>query len=332
MQYEPRLKGLMKAFEPWINDQNVSEIMLNVPEEVFIESKGEINRYSAPKLNEAFLARLSQMVANENHQVLSEVKPMLAGTLPGGERIQIVLPPLSKNIALAIRKPAVKHMSMADFKAQGYFDHVRVDDNSSLGLGNDNLLKAYQSQNWAEFIVQALLLKKNIVISGGTSSGKTTMLNSLLQMIPNTERLITLEDTREMNISHPNHVCLLSYKDEISHTQVCMQELVQCSLRLRPDRIIMGEIRGPEIFDFVSACSTGHSGSLTTIHANSPKIAFMRMCQLYKLNNVPSMTEQQIYNELMAVIDVIMQLEKMPQGRAISQIYYKNHKEKLHVY
>ena len=117
---------------------------------------------------------------------------------------------------------------------------------------------------------------------------------------------------------------LVASKGEQGEAKITMQDLVQCCLRLRPDRIIMGEIRGKEILDFISACSTGHEGSISTIHANSPKIALMRMTQLYKLNNVPSMTEADIMRELMQVIDVIIQVNKTKAGRQVQEIYYRD--------
>ncbi len=116
---------------------------------------------------------------------------------------------------------------------------------------------------------------------------------------------------------------LLASKHAQGSAKINMQDLVQCCLRLRPDRIIMGEIRGREILDFISACSTGHEGSLTTIHANSPRIAFMRMTQMYKLNNVPAMSDEDILRELKEVIDIIIQVEKTADGRIAKSIYYK---------
>ena len=166
--------------------------------------------------------------------------------------------------------------------------------------------------------------KKNIVISGATSSGKTTFLNSCIGQIPSHERLITLEDTYEIDVSHQNLVRLKSLKKSGNQTAtVTMQDLVQASLRLRPDRIIMGEIRGREIFDFVSACSTGHSGALATIHANNPRVAFMRMAQLYKLNKVSGMSDADIHRELHEVIDIVVQLQKTNEGRRLVEVYYK---------
>jgi type IV secretion system protein VirB11 len=166
-------------------------------------------------------------------------------------------------------------------------------------------------------------MKKTIVISGGTSSGKTTFLNACLRQISLDERLVILEDTREIDTPHPNQLQLLASKGEQGVAKVTMQDLVQASLRLRPDRIIVGEIRGREILDFLAAASTGHDGSMTSIHANNPEIAFMRMAQMYKLNNVPSMTDDDIYRELKAVIDVIVQLEKAAEGRQVQSIFYR---------
>lgn len=129
-----------------------------------------------------------------------------------------------------------------------------------------------------------------------------------------------MEDTREIEAPHQNQVNLVTVKGE---AEINMQTLLQCCLRLRPDRTIIGEIRGKEILDFIGACSTGHAGSITSLHANNPKLAFMRMTQLYKQNQVPSMTDAEILNELHAVIDVIIQLEKTSIGRKVQSLYYK---------
>lgn len=194
-------------------------------------------------------------------------------------------------------------------------NHLRNDDSKLQFL--------YNHREWHAFLQEAIQAKKNIVISGGTSSGKTTFLNALISEIPLDERIITLEDTREVSIPHQNHVSLLASKGGQGASKISMQDLLQSSLRLRPDRIIMGEIRGAEIMDFVNSCSTGHEGSMTSIHANNPKIAIMRMTQMYKLNNVPSMRDKDILQELNEVIDIIIQVGKTPRGREMLHCYYK---------
>ncbi len=173
-------------------------------------------------------------------------------------------------------------------------------------------------KKWKKFIENAIQFKKNIIISGGTSTGKTTFLNTCLNQINKNERIITIEDSREVLTHHPNQVNLISSSD------ISMQDLLQTSLRLRPDRIIVGEIRGKEVLNFLSACSTGHSGSITSLHATNPRVAFMRMSQMYKLNNVPSMSEEDINKELHEVVDVIIQLKKDSTGRCIESIYFKH--------
>jgi type IV secretion system protein VirB11 len=272
---------------------------------------------------------LFTLIANENKQCLSHNCPILSGNLYDGSRVQLVIPTAAQHEALSIRKFTLKNFSFDDYASVGFFSKAEAVNLESATVSNNAsealLNRLYKDLNWPEFISQAILLKKNIIISGGTSSGKTTFLNSCIQQIPLSERLITLEDTFEINVPHPNLVRLKALKhlgDETPH--VSMQDLVQASLRLRPDRIIMGEIRGREIFDFVSACSTGHSGALATIHANNPKIAFMRMAQLYKLNPIASMDEQDIYKILYEVVDIVLQLAKTSEGRRLVEVYYKN--------
>jgi type IV secretion system protein VirB11 len=149
-------------------------------------------------------------------------------------------------------------------------------------------------------------------------------LNALVSHIPLSERIITLEDTYEIATSHPNTVSLCAPKKSgRDEPVVTMQDLVQCALRLRPDRLIMGEIRGPEVLDFISACSTGHEGSITTIHAQNPRVAFLRMIQLVRLNNVPSMRDEDIERLLNEVIDIVIQVNGTPDGRVSSCMHYK---------
>jgi type IV secretion system protein VirB11 len=268
------------------------------------------------------------LIAGENHQGLDEKNPLLSGSLLDGLRVQLVLPPTSGFPTLSIRRKVVRNLSLKDYEHSNFYHDANpfdIDEThfKALPASEKELIKLYAQKNWGAFIQRAIELKKNIVISGGTSSGKTTFLNACLLHIPLTERIITLEDTREIDIPHPNQVNLLATKGGQSLANVCMQDLVQCCLRLRPDRIIMGEIRGKEIMDFVAASATGHEGSLTSIHANNPRIAFMRMSQMYKLNNVPSMSDADILAELKEVVDIIIQIAKTKAGRQVQSVYYK---------
>lgn len=327
--YAPTSSGLLKPIEHWFNDPSVSEILLNKPYEIFVEKKGEMHQVEIPEYNERMLNNLFRLIANENKQEFDAVKPLLSGSLLDGSRIQLVMPPTSVYPTFSIRRQVVRDFTLDAYKDLDYYRsmipcNINQEAYEDMSDTEKVLINHYHNKNWDSFIRDAIIAKKNIVISGGTSSGKTTFLNACLRHIPIDDRIIILEDTREIKTPHINQVNLLASKGDQGLAKVSMQDLVQCCLRLRPDRIIMGEIRGAEIMDFVSACSTGHEGSLTTIHANNPKVAFMRMTQMYKQNNVPSMTDQDIMRELKEVIDIVIQINKTPEGRLASSIYYKH--------
>ncbi|MBA2649667.1 MAG: P-type DNA transfer ATPase VirB11 [Legionella sp.] len=326
--FAPGALGLLSPLSHFLSDDSVSEILINRPQEVYVERYGELQRFDMPVLTSLYLRRLFGLIANENRQTLSAQCPILSGSLFDGSRVQLVIPGASMHETLSIRKFTLTHVSFDDYAAHGFFKTTKAVDLHEPSQGHhdtEQTLRAFYQKEWQAFLTQAILARKNIIISGGTSSGKTTFLNSCLQHIPVNERIITLEDTYEINLPHKNTVRLRALKRVGDSAQgVSMQDLVQASLRLRPDRIIMGEIRGREIFDFVSACSTGHSGSLATIHANSPKVAFMRMAQLYKLNQVAGMSEDDIYKLLHEVIDIVVQLQKTDEGRQLVEVYYKH--------
>lgn len=327
--FAPGVAGMLSPLCNFLEDGEVSEILINRPQEVFVERAGTMRRFDLPALSSQYLRRLFMLIANENRQIISEASPLLSGNLADGSRVQLVIPPASQYETLSIRKFTSHPFSFDDYGVQGFFNATNVTTlgDSPADKSEQSLQALYRAQHWQEFLKTAILTKKTILISGATSSGKTTFLNSCIAQIPPKERLITLEDTYEIKAPHSNVVRLQALKQTRDKAHgITMQDLVQASLRLRPDRIIMGEIRGREVFDFISACSTGHSGSLATIHANNPKVAFMRMAQLYKLNNVASMSEDDIYNILHEVIHVVVQLNKTSEGRRLTEVYYKDSK------
>lgn len=326
--FTPGSEGLLAPLQPFFADKCVNEILINQPGEVFIEKGQVMERHLIPALDGRHLKRLFTFIANENGQRLGGDAPILSGNLYDGSRVQLVVPPAAKNYTLSIRRPSLKKFTLDDYKRSGFYDQARPfyldEPPEERSPEEDALLTLFYEQNWGDFMPMAVAAKKNIVVSGETSSGKTTYLNACTSNIPADERLITLEDTFEVSVPHQNVVNLFAPKKSgTEKSGVSMQELVQCALRLRPDRIIMGEIRDKEVLDFVSACSTGHKGSITSIHANNPRVAFMRMTQLYKLNNVPSMRDEDIFRELHEVIDVIVQVTKDDSGRLASYFYYK---------
>ena len=324
----PGSEGLLSPLGRFLEDDAVTEILINQPGEVFIERQGVMERHLIPEMNTTHIRRLFTFIANENGETLSRETPMLSGNLYDGARVQLVIPPAAKAHALSIRRHALQIRTLEDYKSSGFYDAVKPFNLNTkadhLSDADSELLTLYHQGAWADFIARAVHFKKNIVISGQTASGKTTYLNACVGSIPLHERIITLEDTFEVRLAHQNVVRLRAPKKaESAQEGLCMQDLVQCALRLRPDRLIMGEIRGREVLDFISACSTGHEGSITSIHAQNPRVALMRMTQLYKLNNVPSMRDADIVRELHEVIDVIIQVVNSPQGRIGHGIYFK---------
>jgi len=328
-RYAPGSEGLLSPLLPWLSDNEVSEILINQPGEVFIEKRGVMTRFDVPALNRHHLRHLFTFIANENNQNLDEKSPLLSGNLFDGTRVQLVMPPASKYMALSIRRQSIKKMALSDFSKTNFYTRAMAFDvnkpASAYATDTDkDLLTLFKQEDWPAFIEQAIAAKKNIVISGETSSGKTTFLNACARSIDSASRILTLEDTYEIDIPHQNQLNLRAVKsgDGQANT-LSMQDLVQAALRLRPDRILMGEVRGREIMDLISSASTGHAGMLTTIHAPNPRVAFMRMIQMYKLNNVPSMRDEEIRAVLNEVIDVIIQVKKMPEGRQVHSVYFK---------
>ncbi len=312
-------RGMLSPIQSWLDDDAVSEIMINRPQEVWVEKNGSVIKHHVPAFNHYHLSNLLQLLATENHQSLNQNCPILSGSLMDGSRIQCVIEPISLFPVIAIRR---------QIERKPRFDEFFIESQS---LGRSTSSKLYDSYEerlrdnishkaWRSAVYYALYLKKTIVISGGTSSGKTSLLNACLDVVNTHDRMITLEDTREIVAPHLNQVNLLISSMVDDRHSITMQDLIKCSLRLRPDRIVIGEIRGAEIVDFLNAAATGHEGCMTTIHAGSPQEALIRMKQLYKLNAVPSMTDQEIIDEIRHVIDVIIQVKKTNNGREVVEV------------
>jgi type IV secretion system protein VirB11 len=201
-------------------------------------------------------------------------------------------------------------------------------DNASVGEVEDKndliLAKLLQLGHIKDFLARAVIYKKNIIISGGTSTGKTTFTNAMIRAIPHEERLITVEDAREINLSsHPNRVHLLASKGAQGRAKVTTQDLIEACLRLRPERIIVGELRGSEAFSFLRAINTGHPGSISTLHADTPRMALEQLKMMVMQAGL-GMTPTEITSYIKNVVDIIVQLKRGAKGRRyISEIYFK---------
>ena len=237
------LDAYLRPLAVWLESPDVTDILINAPGEVWVETiGGETVRHLAPELTDTTLWRLATQIAAAGHQGVNREHPLLAATLPDGARVQIIAPPATRGpMAIAIRKHVVADLGLDDYAEAGAFDNVR-----SVGLedrsAEDGELEALlNGGDISGFLRNAVLARKNIIVSGGTSTGKTTFLNALVKEVPITERLITIEDTPEIQLNHPNAVGLIAARGSLGEARITVEDLLQASLRMRPDRIILGE-------------------------------------------------------------------------------------------
>ncbi|MFZ4540553.1 MAG: P-type DNA transfer ATPase VirB11 [Rickettsiales bacterium] len=306
-------------------EEGIAEISINKPGEAWVEKYGDMRLEPLPQMTHDHLYSLAHLVAQSTNQLISEEKPLLSATLPGGYRIQVVFPPAcaDNGIAMSIRKQAALVMDLDTYERLGAFDMTRTGVQVHNPI-DDVLSELYARNNAKEFIATAIKAKKNIIVSGGTSTGKTTFMNAALTELPTDERIITVEDAREIQIDHiPNRVHLMVSKGGQGRAKVTTQDLIEACLRLRPDRIIVGELRGAEAFSYLRAVNTGHPGSIATIHADAPALAIEQLILMIMQADL-GITRDQIKAYVEGVIQVIIQLKRGDKGRRyVSEIYFK---------
>lgn len=278
--------------------KGITEIIINNADSVYIERNGDLIQINAD-INEKDFIPFCQSVAKYNRVSFGMDSPIIDGNLPDGSRINIISPIYTQGTpAITIRK-YLSHMSSFD------------DLEGKFGL----------SDKWIRFFKALVHARLNIVISGGTNMGKTTFLNLLLGEISRKERIITIEDTRELKCEHPNRVSLVTSRNSQIEHPLTIRDLVKNSLRMRPDRIIMGEVRGQEAFDMLQAMNTGHEGSMVTLHANSPVEALSRLENLFTFagHDIPLSV---VRKQLSIAVDFIVQLGKSRSGdRIVTKVY-----------
>jgi type IV secretion system protein VirB11 len=278
-----------------------------------------MERHDAPQIDSQLLERLAHQIARINHQGVSRESPLLAAILPGGARVQMVLPPATRgHVALAIRKHRLQDMTL-----ESYFEQSALPSVRSAANDGPMLAALLQKQDYLGFFRAAVAARKTILISGGTSSGKTTLLNALLKEIPKHERVISIEDTPEIRLSSDNALGLVAVAGDQGEARVTVDDLMRASLRMRPDRLIVGELRGGETVTFLRAINTGHPGSISTVHANSPQGAFEQiafMCMQAGLG----LGRLETIEYARSMIDVVIQLDRHSGQRAISGIELTN--------
>jgi type IV secretion system protein VirB11 len=315
------LKSYLAPFEGWLAKADVTDILVNRPGEVWVESAhGGITREAAPDVTEIVLQRLARQIAGTSNQGVNREQPLLSASLPGGARVQIVAPPATRTgLALAIRKHTISNLSLDELDRTGLFRRPPANAGEA---SDEELQRLLAAGDQAAFLRQAVQRKKTIVISGGTSSGKTTLLNALVKLIDAEERLIVIEDAPEIKLEHANSVGLIAVRGEMGEARIGAEELLEASLRMRPDRILLGELRGKEAFTFLRAVNTGHPGSITTVHADTPDAAVEQITMMALLTGVGA-DWPTIETYVRQVVDVVIQMKRTSTGRFVSDIAFK---------
>ncbi len=298
---------------------DVTDLFVNRPHEVWVETLGGASeRHEVPELDPAMLARLARQVAAHAHQGINREHPLLSATLPDGARVQIVAPPATRgDWAFAIRKHVAAELSLEDYRAAGAFAATRTAADPD--RSGDGLTALLDDGDLAGLLRAAVQARRNILVSGGTSTGKTTFLNALIREIPAEERLIFIEDTPELQLRHANAIGLLAVRGALGEAQVTADDLVSASLRMRPDRIIVGELRGPEAYAFLRAVNTGHPGSMTTVHADSAEGAIEQIVLLI-LQGGTRLSRQDVQDYVRATVSVYVQLARTAGRRYVSEV------------
>ncbi|RMB24877.1 type IV secretion system protein VirB11 [Sphingomonas sp. PP-F2F-G114-C0414] len=312
------LDSCLAPLAPYLALPELTDIFINRPGEIWIETLGEPpRRIETPDLTVPALQRLAKQIAAASSQGVNRENPLLAASLPSGVRVQVVLPPATRGeSAFAFRKNVVADFGLDDYADRGAFRDTLL---GPLAVDIRPATEGLKRQPAHLYLRGAVRDRRNILISGGTSSGKTTFLNALLHEIPREERLVLIEDTPELRLVHENAVGLLTPRGALGEARVTAEDLLIASLRMRPDRIILGEIRGSEAFTFLRAVNTGHPGSIATIHADSPMGSIMQLGLLIMQAGM-KMSWEDIISYVKVSLDIVVQLRRGSSGRYVHEI------------
>ncbi|TNE64396.1 MAG: P-type DNA transfer ATPase VirB11 [Alphaproteobacteria bacterium] len=302
------LNSFLLPFRPWLDRPDVSELIVNRPGEVWIELQGApaMERHDAPDIDDLLISRLATQVARQSRQAINSESPLLGATLPGGERIQIVAPSATRgHWALAIRRHRMVDLSLDVYRGQ-----------TAPAAPSDDILQR-ENADMVDRLRAAVRARKTVLISGGTSSGKTTFLNALLKEVPAQERIVVVEDTPEIQLRHQNALGLVAVQGTTDAARIGTDDLLKAALRLRPDRLLLGEIRGTEAVTFLRAINTGHPGSFTTVHANTPEGALEQLALMVMQARL-GLGRDETVAYIRSLVDIIVQLGRAGGQRFIA--------------
>ncbi len=313
------LDSFLSPLAPFLARDDVTDLYINRPGELWLETATGTERHAVTQLDDAMLWRLARQIAAAADQGISREHPLLAATLPDGARVQVCAPPATQaHVAVAIRKHRMPDLRLGDYLAGGAFAEVGAaarrrheadyELQALLGAGNTH-----------DFLRHAVLQRKTIVVAGGTGTGKTTFLNALLKEAPASERLVLIEDTPEIQLAHANAVRLVAVRGRLGEAEVSAADLVEAALRLRPDRIIMGELRGREARSWLHAVGSGHPGSITTVHASSPDGAIHQLAMMAMMAG-PEPGRAELVAHIRDTVDIVVQLGRENGARIVTDI------------
>src|ERR671935_518257 len=278
--------------EPFLRDDSITEVMVNNSDRIYVERNGKIERTKAAFADNAHLLRIIDKIVSQVGRRVDEASPMVDARLPDGSRVNAIIPPLAlKGPTLTIRKFSRDPYTM-----------------------NDLITFGTLTPKAAQFLAACVKGKLNVLISGGTGTGKTTTLNAMSAFVPGDERIVTIEDAAELQLQQEHVITLESRPPNIEgEGEIRIRELVRNALRMRPDRIIVGEVRGAETLDMLQAMNTGHEGSLTTIHANNPRDALARLETLVMTAGV-ELPHRAIREQISSAFDLMVQIQRLVDG------------------
>jgi type IV secretion system protein VirB11 len=320
LDYQYQVLGI----QDFMNSPEVTEICINRPGELYLETHAGWKRIDVPGLTFERARQFCTAVVNESNtgQRITDADPVVSLTFPTGQRAQFVIPPAcdAGKVSITIRLPSKHSKTLQQYQDDGFFDQV-LEQEHAISDHDRELLDLRSARNYADFFKKSVQYKKNIVVAGATGSGKTTFMKSLVNHIPDNERLVTIEDARELFINQPNVVHLLYSKGGQSTSNVSAKSCMEACLRMKPDRIILAELRGDESFYFIRNCASGHPGSITSCHAGSTAQTWDQLALMVKASAEGSGLEFAVIKRLlMMTIDVVVHIKAHAGKRFITGI------------
>jgi type IV secretion system protein VirB11 len=303
---------------------DVTEICINRPGELYVETREGWRRVEVPTLTFERARQFCTAVVNESNtgQRITDIDPVVSLTFPTGQRAQFVVPPACDpgKVSITIRLPSRRTVTLQQYADSGFFGQV-LEQAQALGDHDRELLELRAARDYAAFFSRAVLYRKNIVVAGATGSGKTTFMKSLVHHIPAQERLVTIEDARELFIEQPNVVHLLYSKGGQGTANVTAKSCMEACLRMKPDRIILAELRGDESFYFIRNCASGHPGSITSCHAGSTAQTWDQLALMVKASAEGAGLEFAVIKRLLRLtIDIVVHIQAHAGSRYITGI------------